>query len=515
MRRGVNITTRPETPAAICARRSAAKESFHSGLVPANALARLVDVMKSLMRFVGLAMAALGLSVARGAPSRPNVLFLFADDQRPDTIAALGNPVIRTPNLDRLCAQGVAFTHAYMQGAFMGATCVPSRAMLLSGQSLFRADTKLERDETWPAAFGRAGYRTFMTGKWHNGPASIPASFQSARAVFTGGMGDPMNLPLSDLVHGVLTQPAPSRRHACEVFADEAIRFLGEPHDRPFFCYVAFDAPHDPHVVPDEFPVRYDPSKMPLAPNFLPQHPFDNGEMLIRDEVLLPHPRTPEAVKAMNADYYRYISFLDSQIGRVLGALAASPWATNTFVVFSADSGVARGSHGLIGKQNLYEHSIGVPLIIAGPGIPSGQTTAALCYLYDVLPTLGALCGVPAPPKSRGRDLSAVLRDPSQPGRTNLIFAYREVQRAYRDARWKLIRYPLVDKTQLFDLASDPYELTDLSDQSDRVADLMQRLARELRAAGDDAPLKVANPKPAAWTPPENEAGKKGGQSKD
>ncbi len=441
----------------------------------------------------------------REQPSRPNVLFLFADDQRADTIAALGNPIIKTPNLDRLAKRGLAFDCAYMQGGFHGATCVPSRAMLLSGESLFRIDEKLLRDETWPAAYGQAGYTTFMAGKWHNGPASIPASFQMARSVFAGGMTNPMKAPLSNLVDGKLTRPAIAPQHACAVFADEAIRFLKEPRDGPFFCYVAFDAPHDPHIVPDDFPVRYDAARMPLPPNFLPQHPWDNGEMTVRDEQLLPWPRPPEKVKEMNAEYYRYISYLDSQIGRILDALDASPYAGNTIVVFSADSGVARGSHGLIGKQNLYEHSVRVPLLIAGPGIPAGKRTEAFCYLFDVLPTLGKRCGVPAPRTSQGIDLTATLGDPAKPARPSLLFAYRDVQRAVREGRWKLIRYPQVDRTQLFDLETDPYETTNLADrpeQAARVAALTELLEKEQKQFGDKAPLKVANPKPAAWTPP-------------
>ena len=119
----------------------------------------------------------------------------------------------------------------------------------------------------------------------------------------------------------------------------------------------------------------------------------------------------------MLADYYRYISYLDYLIGQVLDALAASPYATNTLVVFAADSGVARGSHGLIGKQNLYEHSVRVPLIVSGPGIPAGAKTDAMCYLFDLLPTLGGWAGVPAPAGSQGLDLTAVLRDPAQRGR--------------------------------------------------------------------------------------------------
>jgi arylsulfatase A-like enzyme len=439
--------------------------------------------------------AALWASLAVAA-DRPNILFLFADDQRPDTVAALGNPIIRTPNLDRLSRAGLSFTRAYMQGGFNGATCVPSRAMLLSGQSLFHADEKLLRDETWPAAFGRAGYTTFMTGKWHNGAESLPANFQIARSVFVGGMTNPLKAKLSDLKDGAITPPHLAKQHACAVFADEAVRFLREHKGGPFFCYVPFDAPHDPHVVPDDFPVRYDVDKIPLPPNFLPQHPFDNGEMRIRDEVLLPHPRPPAAVRHMIADYYRYISYLDMLIGRVLDALDASPYAKNTIVVFSADSGVARGSHGLIGKQNLYEHSVGVPLIMAGPGIPAGAKTEALCYLYDVLPTLGARCGVPPPPKSEGQDLDATLRDPSRPARPDLLFAYKNVQRAIETPQWKLIRYPKVNQVQLFDLKHDPYELHNLAGRPDnraKVAELTDLLQKRMAAAGDNDPERGGN----------------------
>ena len=140
------------------------------------------------------ALAFVASSAHAGLPAKLNVLFFFADDQRADTIAALGNSVIKTPHLDRLVKRGVAFDRAYMQGGLHGATCIPSRAMLLTGQPLFRIDEKLKRDETWPAAFGRAGYTTFLSGKWHNGPDSIPASFQIARSVFAGGMTDPMKI---------------------------------------------------------------------------------------------------------------------------------------------------------------------------------------------------------------------------------------------------------------------------------------------------------------------------------
>ncbi|RFC45056.1 MAG: Arylsulfatase A [Verrucomicrobia bacterium] len=354
--------------------------------------------------------------------------------------------------------------------------------MLLSGQSLFRIDEKLMRDTTWPEAFGQAGYTTFVSGKWHNGEASVPKCFQIARSMFTGGMSNPMEVPLKQLENGRLGKAVRSQKHACEIFADEAIAFLKAQKTGPFLCYLPFDAPHDPHIVPTEFPVKYEPASLPLPANFQAQHPFDNGEMKIRDEMLLPTPRPPEAVRAMLADYYRYVSYLDYQIGQVLDALEASPFAKNTIVVFSADSGVARGSHGLIGKQNLYEHSIRVPLVISGPGVPANVTTDALCYLFDVFPTLGAVCGVKAPATSEGVSLASVLREPSKAGRSFLRFAYKDVQQAVSDGEWKLIDYPKAGRIQLFNLQRDPSENEDLSssaEHKERVEGMLSMLAEK------------------------------------
>lgn len=456
--------------------------------------------------FCLLLVAVAGRSLAAAPVSAPpNVLFFFCDDQRADTLRALGNAHIQTPHLDRLARRGVAFKRAYMMGGMQGATCVPSRAMLLTGQSLFRIDEKLLRDETWPAAFGRAGYDTFVSGKWHNGAASIPKSFQRARSLLVAGMADPLNAELSHLENGALTPPRRSPQHACAAFADETIAFLRAARSRPFFAYLPFDGPHDPHIVPPDFPITYDPAQIPLPPNFAPVHEWDNGHLNNRDETLLPWPRTPAAIRTMLAEYYRYITYLDAQIGRVLEALEASPHANNTYVVFAADSGVARGSHGLIGKQNLYEHSLRVPLILAGPGIAANRTTEAMCYLFDVLPTLGALCGVKGPATSEGRDLTPTLRDPAVPARTELLFAFRHVQRAFRDERWKLIQYPEINRTQLFDLQHDPHEITNLAGMpahAGRVRDLSASLLAAMRAAGDAVTaLTVERPAPAAFDP--------------
>ncbi len=449
----------------------------------------------------------LAVTVSLSAASAPNIVFIFADDQRADTIASLGNPVIKTPNLDRLVKRGVAFNRAYMQGGNGGATCVPSRAMLLSGRSLAQIDERLLKHQTWPHAFGAAGYATFATGKWHNGPPSISKSFQQAKALFVGGMANPLKAPTSDMLPtGKLTPSKISPKHLCEEATDETLAFLkSQDGKKPFFSYLAFDGPHDPHIVPEGFPIDYAPASIPLPPNFLPQHPFDNGEMVIRDEQLMKWPRPEADVKTMLAEYYRYISFLDVQVGRVLDAVDASPYAANTIIVYAADSGVARGSHGLIGKQNLYEHSMRVPLIVAGPGIAADKRSDAMCYLFDVMPTLGKLCGVATPQGSNGREFAAVLKDPSKPARPFLMFGYKSIQKALNDGRWKLIRYPHVDRTQLFDLQTDPYETKDLAalpEHAERIQAMLAKLAAEMKTDGDNDPLTAAKILPADWKAP-------------
>ena len=454
-----------------------------------------------------LLVAFLAAVVSLTAAPATNVVFIFADDQRADTIASLGNPVIKTPNLDRLVKRGVAFTRAYMQGGNGGATCVPSRAMLLSGRSLAQIDEKLLKHETWPHAFGEAGYATFAAGKWHNGPPSIPKSFQQARALFVGGMANPLKAPTSDMLPtGKLTAAKISPKHLCEEATDETLAFLkSQDGKKPFFSYLAFDGPHDPHIVPDDFPVNYDVASIPLPLNFLPQHPFDNGEMVVRDEQLLKWPRPEADVKQMLSEYYRYISFLDVQVGRILDAVDASPFAANTIIVYAADSGVARGSHGLIGKQNLYEHSMRVPLIVTGPGIAADRRSDAMCYLFDVMPTLGKLCSVAAPKDSQGHEFSEVLRDPSKPARPFLMFGYKTFQKALNDGRWKLIRYPHVDRTQLFDLQADPFETKDLSGEpahAERIKAMLAKLGTEMKADGDNDLLTAEKIVPAEWKAP-------------
>jgi len=429
---------------------------------------------------------------AHGTEARrrpPSVLVLLSDDQRADTIQALGNPHLRTPAVDALVARGTVCDRAYCMGSMQGAVCVPSRAMMLSGRSLFRVDEHLRRCETWPEAFGRAGYRTFLTGKWHNGAAAATRCFAEGSNVFLGGMHSQFGVPVVSFTgHGQPAQAPPTRTHSSELFGGAAEAFVQSLGDEPFFAWVAFTAPHDPRQPPDGFRERFAGREPPPPKNFLAEHPFDNGELKVRDEKLLGWPRTREAISAALADYYACIEGMDAQIGRVIAALEAKERLDDTIILFTSDHGLALGSHGLLGKQNLYEHSMRPPAVIAGPGVPAGNRTDALCYLYDLTATVGDLAGVPAPDMSEGKSLVPVLRGMEPAIRDELLLAYRDVQRALVTPQWKLIEYPQAGTTQLFDLKDDPDEQADRADESaeaGRRADLEARLRAAQQAAGD------------------------------
>ena len=435
------------------------------------------------------------------AADKLNVMVLVSDDQRFDTIHALGNERIRTPNLDRLVKEGTTFTRAYCMGSMQGAVCVPSRAMFLSGRSLHRVPVNLADTPTLPEIFGKSGYATFGTGKWHNGPASYARAFQDGDTIFFGGMSDQFKVNVQPFDTNGKYPKLNAKigdKHASTLFVDSAERFLKKQKgDKPFFCYVAFTSPHDPRTAPEEFRKKYDPAKMVVPKNYLPVHPFNNGEMKVRDEALAPWPRTEAEVKKQLADYYAMIEHLDFEIGRLLKLLDDTKQRENTLIVFYSDHGLAIGSHGLFGKQNLYDHSMRAPLIFSGPGIPKDKRTNAMCYLFDVPTTICAAADVKTAKAMEGENLGHVMKGDKETCRTQIFGAYRDVQRSIRTERWKLIRYPQINKTQLFDLQSDPDETKDLAgegEHAERVKDLSQKLQLLQKEFDDKQPLTTDKP---------------------
>jgi len=471
---------------------------------------------------------------------RPNVLFIFTDDQTYTSVAALGNDEIETPNLDRLVNNGTTFTHAYNMGAWQGAVCLASRAMMNSGRSVWRAhdwsnrlrtgDTT-EVSQSWGRLMQEAGYVTYMSGKWHvDAPAEsmyeytnhirpgMPPdgyNFGRIEAMFKRFDMDPpvdtidayfpagYNRPLSeDDKRYDPTDPKLGGfwlggKHWSEVLADDGEDFLAQAaeDDRPFFMYLAFNAPHDPKQAPAEYIDKYTPGELAVPISFQPLHPnkekIGNGRNL-RDEALAPFPRTEYAIRKQRAEYYALITHLDAQVGRILAALQKTGKADNTLIMFTADHGLAMGRHGLMGKQNLYDHSVRVPLVIGGPGIPKGGKVDTDVYLQDVMATALDAADVDKPDYVEFNSLLPLIQDSKAEGLDAVYGAYVNWQRSIRKDGYKLVVYPQVPQLLLFDLNADPEEINNLAaDQPERVATLFAGLLELQATYGDTLGLRL------------------------
>lgn len=456
---------------------------------------------------------------------RPNIVFIFTDDQTFSAINAFGNTEIHTPNLDHLVHNGTTFTHAYNMGSWSGAVCAASRAMLISGRSVWNANAFRKNwikndslNKTWGKMLSSHGYDTYMTGKWHV-DARAEDVFQHVKHVRPGmpkdnwdhakmvrkfdsleraqsndyesimpvgynrpkHLNDSTWLPYNQNLGGFWE----GGKHWSEVIKEDAISFLqqSKKSENPFFMYIAFNAPHDPRQAPKEYLDMYDLNAISVPESFLPEYPhrlaIRNGNNL-RDEALAPFPRTKHAIKTHIGEYYAIITHLDAQVGKILEALAETGKADNTYIIFTADHGLAMGKHGLLGKQNLFDHSIRVPMIITGPDIPKNEKVDADIYLQDAMATTLELAKIDKPDYvffnsflslAKGKKHSSAYR--------NIYGAYLDVQRMIRKDNYKLLVYPNLKKTLLFDLKNDPEEMIDIANnpnQKERVQSLFSEL---------------------------------------
>ncbi|MBD8491303.1 sulfatase-like hydrolase/transferase [Echinicola sp. CAU 1574] len=472
---------------------------------------------------------------------KPNILFLFADDYTFEAIHALGNEVIATPNLDRLVNGGTTFTHAYNMGGWNGAICVASRAMMISGRHVWRAQDiskkwaagdSLSLQQTWGKLMENAGYSTYMTGKWH---VEAPAEtvFQVAKHIrpgmpndYRGELGksvsgirealkngeDISNLrpkgyyrPLSendtswsssDPNNGGFWEGG---KHWSEVVKDDALAFLDDAQkkENPFFMYIAFNAPHDPRQAPQSFLDKYPLEDIPLPENWLPEYPYKDdigNSMGLRDEALAPFPRTELAIKTHRKEYYAIITHLDEQIGKILDALEASGELDNTYIFFTGDHGLAVGHHGLIGKQSLFDHSIRVPFMAMGPDLPAGNKVNNDIYLQDVMATSLELAGIEKPDYVEFNSFLSLAKNETKEGayEQGIYGAYVNYQRMIRKDGYKLLVYPKINKVLLFDMNNDPMEMIDLSKESEheeRVKSMFEDLLELQEEMGDPLDL--------------------------
>jgi arylsulfatase A-like enzyme len=501
--------------------------------------------MKHLLWSILLAVCTIGCNTTdkqEQVSIEPNIVFLFADDFSYDAIHTYGNQVIHTPNLDRLVNSGVRFTNAYNMGGWHGAICVASRSMIMSGASLWPS-REVEKswiesdgqqvDQSWGKLLESRGYDTYMTGKWHL-RAAADKVFKYTKDVRPGGMpkdywvgNDTLGKLISETYKqggdlGRVLPPGYNRpksdvdtswsaadrlnggyweggTHWSEVVKNNAVEFIKEAASRenPFFMYLSFNAPHDPRQAPQEFLDMYPIDEIPLPESFLPEYPYKDSigcSVTLRDEALAPFPRTELAVKTHIREYYAIISHLDQQIGKILDALEASGKSDDTYIFFTGDHGLSVGRHGLLGKQSLFDHSIRVPLMMAGPGIPIGNVVNTDVYLQDIMPTTLQLAGIDKPSDVFFNSFLHLAQGKQTEGNYPAIYgAYMNLQRMIRKDGFKLIVYPKIDKILLFDLENDPKEMSDLSEDpahAEKIQDLYKDLTALQKEMQDPLVLK-------------------------
>ena len=423
---------------------------------------------------------------------RPNFLFIIADDQAPFSLGAYGNTVCQTPNIDQIAKQGIRLDAAYHMGGFLGAVCTNSRHMIMTGRTLWHIPKATTRNAvlasqgkeknvagrptnqnipnnleqfSLAAVFNRAGYDTMRTCKRGN---SYPAANSQFRVVRDA------------------TKRQASGEGGSAWHADQVIEYLDnraqEKDDKPFLIYFGLSHPHDPRWANDKLlnkygavkdlklPAKPNPKSPALPINYLPAHPFHHGHPGLRDEVAVQGVKTNRdetTIRNEKGREYACIENIDDQVGRVIKKLEATGQLDNTYVFYTADHGIAVGRHGLMGKQNLYEHCWRVPFLVRGPGIKPGSKAAGNIYLLDVLATICDLAKVDPPKTNEGLSMKSVLEGKAKTVRDVLYGSYcggtKPGMRSVRKGDWKLIKYETLDgqvkETQLFNLAKNPNEL--------------------------------------------------------
>jgi arylsulfatase A-like enzyme len=460
---------------------------------------------------------------------KPNFIFILSDDQRFDAIGYDSNYKVKTPNLDKLARNGAVFTNTYNMGAWGGAICVASRSMLITGKSVWNVKTQLQDSSklsktiqnSWPRVFKKNGYNTYISGKWHvqlpideifdSVKTITPGMPDDNRKLFSVGLnrwkkksGDIIKLedymPVGyarpknkldnswksyDSIHGGFWKGG---KHWSEALAEDAISLIDDANqkEKPFFMYLAFNAPHDPRQSPKKYLDLYPLDSISMPPNYANQHPYFNqiGNMPdVRDEALVPYPRTEFAIKKHLQEYYAAITHMDAQIGKIIGHIQKNDLIENTYVIFTSDHGLAVGQHGLVGKQSLYDHSIRVPMIISGPNIEKNTRLHHDVYLQDIVPTSLDFAEIRLSNETDFKSFKGILLKKDDKQINEAIYGtysccaenYYDYQRMIRKDGFKLMLFPKNKRIELYDIEKDPYEINNLalnSKYKDKIASL-------------------------------------------
>jgi choline-sulfatase len=490
--------------------------------------------MKSLL-LIALFCLLIALPNDAAEAKRPNILFILVDDQSPFDLKAYDpKSPLDSPNLDRLAAEGMVFEGAYHMGSFSGAVCTPSRHMIMSGRTVWHlpiapwgsktCPPNLEQN-TIPAVFNRAGYATMRTCKQGN-------SYEAANKLFT--------------VRHDASKRGGDDQSGSTWHGDRVMDYLNtretSKDTQPFLIYYGFSHPHDTRDGRPELLAKYGAtnhtdrnsvpslhSKQPPLPvNHLTAHPFDTTHSDVRDEMQVSGVWNKRDEASIRNELGREMACsenIDIQIGRVLEKLKQTGELDNTYIIYTADHGISIGRHGLMGKQNLYQHTWRVPFIVKGPGIKPGTHVEGNIYLLDVLATLCDLAGITPPETNEGLSFKPVLEGQKPTVRDTLYGTYsggsKPGMRAIKNGDWKLIQYEAPDRsvmeTQLFDLSKNPDELLPEHGQPNlakdpahaaKLTEMQGLLLAEMRRLED--PWRFSNQPTDDLPPPMTAAAKQG-----
>ncbi len=465
------------------------------------------------------------------AAKRPNILFIIVDDQSPFDLKVYNSKSeLDSPNINRLAAEGMVFDGAYHMGSYSGAVCTPSRHMVMCGRTVWHLPNRRGAKKglvpadvaqnTMAAVFNRAGYDTVRTCKRGN-------SYEDANKQFT--------------IRNDATKRGGTAESGSAWHAEHVLNYLNEREKqderKPFLIYYGFSHPHDVrdgtpkllakygatnHRDKNSFPPA-NPKQPKLPINYLEEHPFHHGHPGLRDEVRVSgvwERRDERTIRNELGREFACSENIDIQVGRVLKKLKSMGELENTYIVYTADHGMAIGRHGLQGKQNLYEHTWRVPYIVKGPGIKPGRAPGNI-YLLDSLSTICDLAGIKAPESSEGISFKPVLMGKRQTVRDTLFGVYcggtKPGMRSVRRGDWKLIKYDVMDgqvrETQLFNIAKNPHEfihqhgkckelanLADSPKHANKLKEMEALLLAEMRRLDD--PYRLWNQPDDGLTPP-------------
>lgn len=399
---------------------------------------------------------------SKGQNTKPNIILIESDDQSNLAVGAFGWDKVQTPNIDKIAEEGVYFTHAYNMGCWSPAVCIPSRTMLFSGVTLWRAakiNAKNLPGASLTERLADAGYSTYFTGKWHA----------------LGKKPDELFDHVGHILPGQLKAYYTDEGHLTDVVGNEAADFVRQAakNKKPFFLYVAFNAPHVPRRTEQKYYDLYPPDKIKLPPSVKdgPLHPL----------IKYNYSKNPLSSKEMRTRYQQnnaMVTHMDERIGDILLALKESGQYNNSILVFMSDQGINFGENGVAGKVCLYDVSTTAPLIISAPGLPKNKKIADRIYLQDLYPTLLDLIGVEIPEYVEYKSLVPELKGKanSSPHKSIYLGMFDD-QRGIIYNNYKLIMYTQAGGAELYNLKNDRWEMNNLIEKTDK--SVLRNLARE------------------------------------